>query len=152
MFYRRLFNYPTWPTRNPFDNLERMKRQMDQLFEDFSSPTGQGVRTGVFPLINLTEDKSSYYLHAELPGVKADDLDIQATATSIAVSGERKIPSEVDSARYHRRERDAGKFSRMIGLPTEIDADKVEANLKDGILSVVVPKAESAKPRQISVK
>jgi HSP20 family protein len=128
-----------------------MKRQMDQLFEGFSGTTGQGLRGGVFPLINVTEDKNNFYLHAELPGVKADDLDIQATATSIAVSGERKIPSEVDNAKYHRRERDAGKFSRMIGLPSEIDSEKVEANLKNGILKLIVPKADSAKPRQISV-
>ncbi|MGD2270797.1 MAG: Hsp20/alpha crystallin family protein [Desulfobacterales bacterium] len=124
---------------------------MDRLLDDLSGPSGQRARAGVFPLINLSEDKDGFYVHAELPGVKSDDLEIQATANSISIAGERKIPGEVENARYHRREREAGKFSRMIGLPSNIDANKVEAKLVDGILTVIVPKAETAKPRQISV-
>jgi HSP20 family protein len=103
-------------------------------------------------LINLTEDKDSCFIRAELPGVKADELDIQATGNNIAISGERKIASETENARYHRREREAGTFSRMIGLPGDIDADRVEAKLENGILTVVIPKAEAAKPKQISVR
>jgi HSP20 family protein len=125
---------------------------MDRLFDDMSVQTGQRVRAGVFPLINLSEDKDGFYVHAELPGVKSDDLDIQATANSVSIVGERKIPHEAENARYHRREREAGKFSRMIALPSDIDANKVEAKLADGILTVTIPKAETAKPRQISVK
>lgn len=152
MFYRRLFDYPTWRVRSPFEDLDRMRRQMDRLFDDMSFQTGQRVRAGVFPLINLSEDKEGFHVHAELPGVKSDDLDIQATANSISITGERKIPAEVENARYHRREREAGKFSRVIALPSDIDANKVEARLVDGILTVNVPKAETAKPRQITVK
>jgi HSP20 family protein len=125
---------------------------MDRLFDDWTGLSGQRARAGVFPLINLSEDKEGFYLNAELPGVKPEDLDIQATANSISISGERKIPSEVENAKYHRRERDAGQFSRMIGLPSDIDANKIEAKLVDGILTVNVPKAETAKPRQITVK
>ena len=149
MIYRRFYNIPTWRLRSPWEELHRMRQQLDQMFDTTSS---QPARAGVFPLINLTEDKDHYYVRAELPGVKADELDIQVTGNNLAISGERKIAAEEEGARYHRREREAGTFSRMIGLPGEIDANKVEAKLQDGILRVVVSKAEIARPRQISVR
>ena len=148
MIYRRLFNVPTYRIRSPWEELHRMRHQLDQMFDD--SPQ-QGLRAGVFPLINLTEDKDNYYVRAELPGVKGEELDIQVTGKNLAISGERKIAAEGEGAKYHRREREAGTFSRMIGLPGDIDSNKVEAKLENGILSIVVSKAEIAKPKQISV-
>ncbi|MEJ2100672.1 MAG: Hsp20/alpha crystallin family protein [Desulfobacterales bacterium] len=150
MFYPRLFNIPAWRLRSPFDEWAQMRRQMDRLFEDALTPY-QRAQAGVFPLINLTEDKNNYYIRAELPGVKAAELDIQASANNLAITGERKIAAKDQDARYHRREREAGKFSRIIGLPGEINPDKVEAKLENGILTVVVSKAEAAKPKQITV-
>jgi HSP20 family protein len=128
-----------------------MRQQLDQLFED-ASGTYQRVGAGVFPLINLTEDKDNYYVRAELPGVKGEELDIQVTGNNLAITGERKIAAEEEGAKYHRREREAGSFSRMIGLPGDIDPDKVDAKLENGILTVEVSKAEAAKPKQITVK
>lgn len=151
MFYRRFFGFPSWESRNPFAELERMKRQMDRLMEGFGGPY-QRPDAGVFPLINLTESAEGFIIRAELPGVAAGDLDIQATSNTVSLSGERKIPPENKDARWHRREREAGKFSRIIAMPSEINPDKVEANLVDGILTIVVHKAEAAKPRQISVR
>ena len=151
MIYRRLFDVPTWRFRSPFNELEQTRRLLDRLYEDVKAPF-QGARAGVFPLINLTEDKNNYYVRAELPGVKADDLDIQATASTIAITGERKIAPQDKDAKYHRKEREAGTFSRMISLPGEVDNDKVEAKLENGVLTVVVPKAEVAKPKQIVIK
>lgn len=151
MIYRRFLGFPSWEFRSPFTELERMKRQMDRLMEGLSSPY-QRPYAGVFPLINLTETKDSFFIRAELPGVVAGDLDIQATANSISITGERKLPAENKDARWHRREREAGKFSRMIAMPGEIDPNKVDASMVNGILSVVVPKAEVAKPRQINVR
>ena len=148
MIYRRLFEFPTWRLRSPWDELHRMRQQLEQMFDDTSQ---QSVSAGVFPLINLTEDKDNYYVRAELPGVKGDELDIQVTANNLAISGERKIAEEGESARYHRREREAGSFSRMIGLPGDINPDKVDAKLANGILTVKVSKAEAAKPKQITV-
>ena len=148
MIYRRFFNVPTYRIRSPWEELHRMRHQLDQMFTDSSQ---QRVSAGVFPLINLTEDKDNYYVRAELPGVKGEDLDIQVTGKNLAISGERKIAAEEASAKYHRREREAGTFSRMIVLPGEINSDKVEANLENGILNIVVSKAEIAKPKQISV-
>ena len=148
MIYRRFFNVPTWRVKTPWEELHRMRQQLDQMFD---VAPGQRASAGVFPLINLTEDKDNFYVRAELPGVKGDELDIQVTGKNLAISGERKIAAEEEGARYHRREREAGTFSRMIGLPGEVNADKVEAKLENGILSIVVSKAEIAKPKQISV-
>ena len=128
-----------------------MRQQLDRLFEDAATPQ-QAVGAGVFPLINLTEDKNRYFIRAELPGVKGDDIDIQVTANNLSISGERKIAAEEEGARFHRREREAGSFSRMIGLPGDINPDKVNAKLENGILTVEVSKAEAAKPKQITVK
>ena len=150
MIYRRVLGYPNWSMRSPFEQLERMRQQMERLYEDAKAPF-QSSHAGVYPLINLSEDSNSYYIRAELPGVKADELDIQVTANNMSISGERKIEAEEEGAKYHRRERDAGRFSRSIGLPGEIDSDKVEAKLDNGILNVVISKAEVAKPKQISV-
>jgi len=152
MLYRRVFGLPTLRLRSPFDEIERMRRQMDRLMEGFLGHGPERRFAGVFPLINLTEDNNNFYVRAELPGVFAEDLDIQATASGISISGERKILSENDNAKYHRRERTAGKFSRILDLPKDVDPEKIEARMVDGILTVVIPKAERAKPRQIAVK
>ena len=151
MIYRRFFGLPSWETRSPYTELERMRRQMDRLFEEWPR-TYQRQAAGVFPLINLTEAQDNFFIRAELPGMSSKELDIQATSNSVSIAGERKIPAESTEAKYHRREREAGKFSRIVGLPGEIDPDKVEADLVNGILTVVVPKAQAAKPRQISVR
>ena len=148
MIYRRFFNVPNWRFRTPWEELHRMRQQLDQMFD---VAPDQRVSAGVYPLVNLTEDKDNYYVRAELPGIKGDELDIQVTGKNLAISGERKIAAEKEGARYHRREREAGTFSRMIGLPGEVDTDRVEAKLENGILNIVVSKAEIAKPKQISV-
>lgn len=151
MFYRRVYNYPGWDTQNRFEQLERMRRQLNHFFE--AAPDAErGVQaSGVFPQINLTEDADRFFIRAELPGVSADEVELQATAKNLTIAGERKIDSEDEGVRYHRREREAGKFSRIIALPTEIDSKRIEANLKDGILTIRIPKAEAVKPRQISI-
>ena len=151
MIYRRFFNVPTWKFRSPVEELYRLRQQMEQMLESAATPQ-QREAAGVLPLINLTEGKDHYLVRAELPGVKGDELDIQVTANNLAISGERKIAAEEEGARYHRREREAGTFSRMIGLPDEVDTDKVEAKLENGILTIVISKAEIAKPKQITVK
>ncbi len=152
MFYRRLFNVPGGGFTRSFHELDRMKRQMDNLFDALSAKNFARPFAGVFPLTNATEDKDNYYLRSELPGIRADDLDIQVTKNGISITGERKKEEEVENVKYHRRERETGKFSRLINLPGEIDGNKVEAGLVNGILTITIPKAEAAKPRQITVK
>jgi HSP20 family protein len=151
MMIRRYFGVPDWSFRQRMEEFENLKKQLNFMGDAFMGvPSGR--KAGVFPLINLTEDKENYYLRAELPGISPDELDIQATGTTVSLTGERKIPTESGGAKYHRREREAGKFSRMVSLSTEIDPDRVNANLSDGILKVILPKSERAKPKQINVK
>jgi HSP20 family protein len=151
MLYRRM-SVPSFRFQSSFGEFDRLRRQMDQLLGAYGGAYRAEHRAGVFPLVNLTEDADSFFIRAELPGILAEDLDIQTTGSSVTISGERKIFAEVEQARYHRRERNAGKFSRVVSLPDSIDFDKTEATLTDGILTITVPKAEAAKPRQIAVK
>ena len=152
MFARGLFNYPTMGWRHPFAEFERMSREMDHLTKGLLGRPAMGWRPArVFPAINLTEDADSYYVRAELPGIKADALDIQAVGRNLTISGERTIASEGEKVHYHRREREAGKFSRVIGLPGDINTDKVDAKLVNGLLTVTIAKAEAAKPKQITI-
>ena len=151
MIYRRLFEMPGWGLRSPYAELDRIRRQFDRMFEGRPDGVFRTGRAGVFPLVNLTEDRENYFVRAELPGLKADDLEIQATGNTLSISGERKIHSEEGNVRYHRREREGGRFSRMIAMPGDIDPEKIEATLANGILTVLVAKAEKAKPRQITV-
>jgi HSP20 family protein len=152
MPYRRFFNVPNWGFSKSFSEFDRLRRQMNELFGALSGGTLPMPSAGVFPLTNVTEDKENYYVRAELPGMKSNELDIQVTAEGISISGERKIPVEDENVRYHRREREAGKFSRLINLPSEIDVNKVDASMENGVLKVTIPKSEVAKPRQITVK
>ena len=125
---------------------------MDALSEGLTRGLWRESSAGVFPLMNVTEDKEKYYIRAELPGVKADELDISVTGDTLSISGERKLPVEDEKARYHRREREAGRFSRILSLPAQVDTGKVEASCTDGVLTVILPRAEEAKPKQIAVK
>jgi HSP20 family protein len=151
MIFRQI-NYPLYNLRSTFDELERMRNEMARLFDQATGRSIQGTTAGVFPLVNVTEDKDNYFVRAELPGLKAEALNIAVTGNNLTISGERKIPSEGDNVRYHRREREAGSFNRIIALPGDVEVNNVEAGLVDGILTVTVPKAEVAKPKQISVK
>jgi HSP20 family protein len=151
MFYPRFFGMPAWRVKDPFEELNRVRRQMDRIMESFPDRPASPFSAGVFPAINLTEDEDNFYLRAELPGVKSEDVDIQATPRNLTLSGERRLDPQDESARYHRREREAGKFSRAFAMPREIDPGRVEARLSSGILTVRVPKAEAAKPRKIQI-
>jgi len=152
MIFRRIAGWPEGDWTSPFEELERMRRQMDLLSEGLTREGWSRPAAGVFPLMNVTEDKEKYYVRAELPGLKADDLDISVTGDGLSIAGERKLPVEDDKAQYHRREREAGRFSRIVTLSGRIDTSKVEAECSDGVLTVTLPKAEEAKPKQISVK
>jgi HSP20 family protein len=149
-----IFRPVDWPTRpwGGFDELDRMRRDMDRLLGGLTGWPSKDTVAGVFPLTNVTEDDHNYYVRAELPGMAAEEIDISITGDSLSISGERQIRAAKEGAKYHRREREAGKFSRIISVPGQIDTEKVEARCVDGVLTIIVPKAEAAKPKQITVK
>ena len=152
MILRKLTGWPTWEWKDPFRELDFVRRELGRLAQGMPGGTLQGPWTGVYPAVNITEDPDNFYIRAEVPGIKADELDISVTGNTLSITGERKPSNDKEDVKYHRRERETGKFSRVISLPGDIDTSKVEASSADGILTVVLPKAEIAKPKQISVK
>jgi HSP20 family protein len=125
-----------------------MLRLLDASTGDGSTDPGAGV----FPPLNITQDGENFYLRAEIPGVKPSEVSISALRNRVSISGKREIPREHDRVSYHRKERPEGVFDRVVTLPSEVDAERVDARYADGILTLTLPKAEQAKPRQIAVR
>jgi len=126
---------------------------MASLFDD---AYGQEARhgpaaAGVFPLLNMYEDPDNLYVTAELPGVPAQDLELSVEKNNLTIRGERKIPEAGEKVNYHRREREAGIFRRVISLPSPVDSERVAAVSKNGVLTITLPKAAESKPRQIPI-
>lgn len=131
--------------------VDRLRQEVDRLFNTFSTGT-EPFFSRVYPALNVTEDADNLYVRAELPGVKANSLDISVVEGRLLITGERKIEAEGEKTGYHRKEREAGIFRRTIALPSRVDPGKVSAGMKNGILTITLPKAEEAKPRKITVK
>jgi len=136
--------------------LRRLRDEMDRLFTGFPDGSwlpgvSELVSGAAFPAMNLWESDSALHAEIELPGLKLEDIEVLVVGNEITVKGERKESREKDAA-YHRRERPLGLFTRTLKVPVNVDADKVEASLKEGVLTITLPKAEAAKPRKISVK
>jgi HSP20 family protein len=144
--------YRWYIDRDPFlGEFAKLQREMTRLWDQVYPREGSTREVGVFPLVNVWEDHDNYYVGAEIPGVEDKDLDITAVADGITIKGERKTDADGD-VNYHRRERSAGKFSRVITMGGRIDPDKVQASLKNGVLLITIGKAEEAKPKAITIK
>jgi HSP20 family protein len=147
---------------DPFQDLrstqeERTQDQMDRLFAhalglhgQWQSATGASTRAWA-PALDISERKDAYLVTVELPGVQLDDLQITMEDGLLTIQGERQVASESSEEQYHRLERSSGAFRRAITLPAHIMADAVEASMEDGVLRILVPKAEEAKPKRIQV-
>jgi HSP20 family protein len=114
------------------------------------APTTTGA--GVFPPLNVTQDDDHFYMRAEIPGIDPKQLSITALRNRVTLAGKREIAREHERVSYHRKERAEGSFNRTVTLPTYVDAERVDASYADGILTIRLPKAEEAKPRQIAVR
>ncbi len=134
----------------PFGDL---RNEINRLFEQAMEPTNGESLFGrrAFPPINVWEDAENVYAEAEIPGVGLDDIQINVVGNELSIKGSRACECKEDVT-FHRRERCIGEFTRFLTLPTPIDADKVEAALKNGVLTITLPKAQAAKPRRIEVK
>lgn len=143
-----------WPARprfeTPFGDFDQLRREMLRLFD--SAAGEPAADAGVYPLLNVTQDDDAFYLRAEVPGIKPADISVSALRNRVSISGRRELAAEREKVSYHRKERSGGTFNRTITLPAEVDADRVDARYADGILTLTLPKAEQAKPRQIKVK
>ncbi len=132
-------------------DFDRLRQEVNRLFNVFG-PGEEPFASRVYPALNLTDDGNNFYVRAELPGVEPESLDISVVGDQLLIRGERKIEPEEQRAGYHRRERESGFFRRTMTLPGKVDPGKVSADMKNGVLTVTLPRAEEAKPRKISVK
>jgi HSP20 family protein len=138
----------------PGFELNRLRREIDRLFEEpfgFLAPS-TGFFEGWTPAVDIYEDKDKYTVKAELPGMKKEDIDVSLDGNTLTISGERKEEQEKKEEEGYRSERFFGRFQRSVTLPATVQANKIEAAYKDGVLTIVVPKSEEAKPKQIQVK
>ena len=145
-----------WPSRptfdSPFGDFDQVRREMLRLLDTVAGDTFGDVGAGVFPPVNITQDGDNFYLRAEVPGIKPNELSISAVRNRVSLAGKREIQREHERVSYHRKERAEGSFNRTVTLPTEVDAERVDARYADGILTLTLPKAEETKPRQITVR
>jgi len=130
------------------------QREFDRLFrEAFSPAAAEGelsTRTWA-PPVDIFENGDNLVLKAEVPGINPDDVEIRVEDNTLYLKGERKFEKEVKEQNYHRVERSYGAFTRTFSLPNSVDADKVTANYKDGVLTLTMPKKEEAKPKTIKI-
>jgi len=140
---------------DPFQDLISLQERMNRLFEqtlDRSRGEREGMVAGTWaPAVDIYETPDSIVLQAELPGLSKDDIDIQVRDNVLTLKGERRSEKEVKEGNYLRVERAYGGFQRAFTLPAAVQADKVRAVFRDGVLDVSIPKAEEAKPKQIKI-
>ena len=146
-------NMSVW---NPF-------REMENMLERYTQATGRGMDVGGTdselgfaewsPTVDIEENDDNFTIRADLPGVAKDDIEVRLDNGVLSISGEKRIDKETGKGtKQHRTERFRGSFSRRFTLPTSIDADKVNADYKDGVLSLAIPKLETEKPKAIDIK
>jgi HSP20 family protein len=127
-------------------------REMEELMERFFAPEGVMVEADFTPSVNLAETDASYEVTVDLPGLRPEDVKVEVRDGSLLVSGERQEEKEEKGKTWHRVERRSGSFWRSIPFATAIDPDKVDAEFKDGVLRVRLPKSEEVRPKRIEVK
>lgn len=139
----------------PFWPLRRLQGEMERLFEE---PFG-GLLTpedllieNWLPAVNVYEEKNNLIVKAELPGMKRDEFEVYLNGENLNIVGERKAEDEEQTAETYRAERYFGRFHRSIPLPVPVNASRIEAHYKDGILTIILPKTEESRRRQVEVK
>jgi HSP20 family protein len=146
---------------NPMRDLVDFEREFSKMFNSFENRFGisrskeedNEYENAVWmPLTDIYEDKDKYTLKLDLPGIKKDDVKISFVDGKLSISGERSQESEHKDSKCHRIERSFGRYYRSFNLPEHVQSDKINAEFKDGQLTISVPKAEEAKPKEIEIK
>ena len=141
------------PMRDMMNVQDEMNRLFDRFFgKELWDEDEQLSQMNWFPVVDIKENKDEFTVFAELPGMNKEDVHITFTDGKLVVEGERKKEQEENEANYHRVERSYGKFCRTFQLPSGIQANKIAADFKDGILKIKLPKSEEVKPKEIEVK
>jgi HSP20 family protein len=140
-----------------FRELEDMHRHLTTLFDGDSPGRRRNGKESMTvaewaPMVDIVEDEKNYVIKAELPDVKKEDVHVSVENGVLTITGERRAEKEEKHRKYHRVERSYGSFARSFALPENVEAQKVSAAYKDGLLTVNVAKSEKAQPKQIEVK
>jgi len=140
-----------WEPLSDFEQVtERMRRLLDQTFGDADWPAAFSERGAWSPLVDIEETDDAYVLEAELPGVKREDVEIEHVGNELTIKGE--IVERERQGVLRRRTRRTGRYEYRVTLPDQVDGDNIDANLKEGVLTVRVPKSQKAQRRRIEVK
>ena len=129
---------PFYGTTTPFD----------RLFETLWPSMAISQRSMAYPPVNIGEDDANLYVRCEIPGMAIADLDLTLTDSSLVIKGERKV----ERGKYYRQERPTGVFQRVVNIQAGVDRDKVTATMRDGLLEVVLPKADENRPKKINIE
>jgi len=138
---------------SPIGDIFMLQNRMNRLFEDalHSWPSASDGTTSWVPAADIYETESELVLQADLPGVDPKQIDVRVENNVLTIRGERAFESKVDRENFHRVERSYGTFMRSFTLATPVDADKIKATCKNGVLQITLPKAEQAKPKKIQI-
>ena len=131
---------PTTETWDPFAGLEEIRREVNRMYD-----------TAFAPALDVVEEKDNFLVKIDLPGLRKDDVSVTIQDNFLTIKGERKYDAEKKETNFYHRERVHGTFARTIELPNTVDAGKVLATFRDGVLHVTLPKTEAAKPKEIQV-
>lgn len=137
----------------PAREMMTLREAMDRLFDDaFTRPLSLSTNSWSVPAVDLYQTDDEIVVKAALPGIQADEVNINVTGEVLTIKGEMKHEDEVKEKAYHIREQRTGSFERSIILPTDVVADKAKADFENGILTITLPKAEEVKPKSITIK
>lgn len=137
---------------NPFVELDEIQQRLNRLFMDRTAKGGETNFADFMPPVDIEESEAAFIVKADLPDVKKEEIKIHVQDGVLAIEGERTREKEDKGKRFHKIEREYGRFVRRFALPSEIETEKVLAEFKDGVLTVMLPKAPAAKPKMIDVK
>lgn len=141
--------------RNPWGNMFTLRNRMNHFFDDASYPVLKGDEELAMcnwnPVVDIYDNDDKIVINAELPGIDKKDIVIDIKDRVLTLKGERSLDNEVKEDNFYRRERAFGKFERAFTLPTDVDSGKIEADFKDGVLKIDIPKPEKQKPKQITI-
>jgi len=137
--------------RNPWAEFERIRQGLDELSRSYVDKGKGQARANVYPALNIYEESDRLIVTAELPGVKAEDLELSVEGETLTIQGKRDSRQNEAGISYHRREIESGSFSRAVALPVKIDTEHVGAKLSNGILTITLMKASEVTPRQIKI-
>jgi HSP20 family protein len=139
---------------DPFTGFDELQEEINKLFEDATrTPGPRGIFERTFsPAVDVSETADSYQVVCDLPGMDMEDIEISISSNVLTLKGEKKVTPKQKSDQLYREETSVGRFQRTLQLPLAVDADKASAVLKNGVLTVQLPKREDVRPRQITVK